>query len=354
MITPSQASGEANRRILVTGGLGFIGFHLCSQLLQRYPSCSLTIVDNLCSTRIDYSSLQDRANIHIQDLRSYQPDSYHFTDVFHLASPVGSLGILERHGQIARDILDLADKASAIASASGASLLYLSSSEVYGRDGKHDENAEQIVPVRHGSRMEYALGKLTAEHVLTNLSDTGTHQLKIVRPFNVIGPWQDDALGFVVPKFFKAALAGDALPVHGDGQQTRSFCDVHDLVTGLIAVQESGTHGATYNVGNPNNLTTIKALAQTIVSICKSSSKLQFINPQEHFGPSYLEAYNKMPVIDRVQNDTGWTPECTLNDVLHRLLSFYQHQSFLSNRSANSNSETIVQRAKTTLQSANA
>ena len=312
-----------SRHFLVTGGLGFIGLHLCKELLTRYTDCQLSIVDNLSSTKTDYSCLLHRADIHVMDLRDYSPGNARFTDVFHLASPVGSVGILERHGYIASDILELAHRASELAGSSHARLLYLSSSEVYGRDGKHDEYAEQIVPVRYGSRMEYALGKLTAEHVLLNLADSGKHQLRIVRPFNVVGPWQDERLGFVVPQFFKAALSGRPVPVHGDGLQTRSFCDVQDLVSGLIAVNEQGESGATYNVGNPDNLTTIKDLASRIISLCQSDSRIEFINPREHFGKHYLEAYNKMPVINKVMAATAWRPANSLEDVLLRLKHFY-------------------------------
>lgn len=331
MKTTAAPSSPSDRHFLVTGGLGFIGIHLCHALVARYRECQLTIVDNLSSTIVDYSSLKHRADIHLVDLRHYcqLPDSRatRFTDVFHLASPVGSLGILDSHGHIATDILELAHIASDIAANNSARLLYLSSSEVYGRDGRHDESAEQIVPVRYGSRMEYALGKLTAEHTLKNLADEGMHSLRIVRPFNVVGPWQDKRLGFVVPQFFQAALANKPLPVHNNGLQTRSFCDVEDLVAGLIAVNEKGREGETYNVGNPDNLTTIKELAERIVSVCESDSAIGFVDPQLHYGKHYLEAYNKMPVIHKVHTDTQWQPHHGLNEILHRLKRFYEEQS---------------------------
>jgi len=320
-------TGTEKRHFLVSGGLGFIGIHLCQSLLNRYAHCQLSIVDNLSSTKTDYSSLEPHADIHITDFRDYKPPTRGITDVFHLASPVGSLGILEKHGHIASDILELAHCASDIAASHGARLLYLSSSEVYGRDGEHSEDAQQIVPARYGSRMEYALGKLTAEHVLTNLADAGSHQLRIVRPFNVVGPWQDERLGFVVPHFFKAALTGNALTVHDNGMQTRSFCDVRDLVAGLLAIHEKGTPSATYNVGNPNNRTTIKALAEEIVRVCDSDSPIQHIDPRTRYGGRYLEAYNKMPVIKRAIKDTGWQPMHALDDILKNLKTFYIDQN---------------------------
>lgn len=317
------------RRILVTGGLGFIGVHLCESLLQHFPDAELTIVDNLSSTRVDYRSLVPRATIYIQDLRDFTPTAPDFDDIFHLASPVGSLGILERHGHIASDILELAHVASDLAASSHADLLYLSSSEVYGRDGEHDESAEQRVPDRRGSRMEYALGKLTAEHVLYNLADAGTHRVRIVRPFNVTGRWQSEALGFVIPRFFRSALDGSPLQVHGSGRQTRSFCDVTDLAEGVLAVQYQAPAGLTYNIGNPDNRIDIATLAHRIHALCDSSSTVAFIDPEQVYGAQYLEAYNKMPVIERAVSLTSWRPRKSLDDILADLHRFHRTNLFI-------------------------
>lgn len=312
-----------SKRILVTGGLGFVGYHLCEALLGIYPNCELTIVDNLSSTKLDYQSLVGRAEIHIIDLRSFSPIQFNFDEIYHLASPVGSLEILKRHGYIASDILELAHVANELAARSSAKLLYLSSSEVYGRDGQHAESSDQIVPDRRGTRMEYALGKLTAEHVLLNLADNHQHSIRIIRPFNVVGRSQSDALGFVVPTFFKAALKGAPLLVHGNGKQTRSFCAVEDLVAGLLAVQHGGQQSTIYNVGNPYNKTSILELAESIKKVCNSTSEITLIDPMQRYGPHYLEAYNKMPVIDRVAEHTGWTPQISLQSILSRLLAHY-------------------------------
>lgn len=314
------------KRILVTGGLGFVGFHLCEALLDSYPNCELTIVDNLSSTRLNYNSLIGRADIHIEDLRSYSFNGAKFDEIYHLASPVGSLKILENHGHIASDILELAHLSSDLAARNSAKLLYLSSSEVYGRDGQHNESADQIVPNRRGTRMEYALGKLTAEHVLLNLADNNSHTVRIIRPFNVIGKHQGEELGFVVPGFFNAALQGRPLLVHGDGRQTRSFCAVDDLVLGLMAVQNRGQPSTVYNVGNPYNKITILKLANDIKALCGSQSEIKLIDPTVRYGRHYLEAYNKMPEISKMEKHTGWTPNLSLQKILVSLLNYYSEQ----------------------------
>lgn len=312
------------KRILVTGGLGFIGYHLCKRLLEVEPESKIVVVDNLSSTRLDYSDLTGRLRVIAQDAQSLPDDMGTFDEVYHLASPVGSLGILKKSGWIARDILGLADKAARIASRSRSRLLYVSSSEVYGRDGQHRESSEQVVPCKRGARMEYALGKLTAEHVLLNLAEEGSFELRIVRPFNAMGEWQSSALGFVIPKFFEAALAGRDLQVYGTGKQLRSFCHVCDLVNGIIQVQAKGQMNNVYNVGQPDNVITIEELALLIRSLCQSRSEVRHVDPVNLYGKRYLEAFDKVPDITKAIEDTGWKPNIRLKSGLERILRHYR------------------------------
>lgn len=320
------------KRILVTGGLGFIGYHLCKRLLEVEPESRIVAVDNLSSTRLDYFDLIGRVRIITEDAQFLADDLDSFDEVYHLASPVGSLGILEKSGRIARDILGLADKAARIASRSKSRLLYVSSSEVYGRDGQHKESSEQIVPCKRGARMEYALAKLTAEHVLLNLAAEGSFELRIVRPFNAMGEWQSSLLGFVVPKFFEAALAGRDLQVFGTGKQVRSFCHVSDLVNGIIQIQAKGHLNHVYNLGQPNNVITIEELAHFIRELCKSSSKIHHVDPVNLYGKHYLEAFDKVPDIAKATEHTGWKPNIGLESGLERILS--HHRTLIEQRAS--------------------
>ena len=313
-----------HRSILVTGGLGFIGSHLCRKLLDQQPGLELTIVDNLSSTQIDYSDLKGRARIFIQDLLDFRPGSQKFQEIYHLASPAGSLGILARNGYIAREILALTHKAAALALASKAQLLFVSSSEVYGQDGVHREDADKIVPERRGTRVEYALGKLLSEHVLFNLALEHDLQFKICRPFSVIGAGQCSRIGFVVPTFFERALAGQDIPTFYGGAQRRSFCHVSDAVAGLVTVQQLGRPGHIYNIGNPGAVTSICGLAERIVRLCSSSSKIVAVDPQHLYGKQYLEAFEKIPDVAKVRQDTGWEPKLDLDASLKEVLGCYQ------------------------------
>ena len=178
------------KRILITGGLGFLGQHLARYLLRTDPGCQLTIIDNLSSSEIDYGWLQNRAEILIADFRTVSLAGRRFSRIYHLASPVGSLGILTRSGYVAKEITDLALRAGELAADNGAAILYVSSSEVYGKAGLQWEGDELAVPVQTGTRMEYSLGKLAGEHFLGNLAARFGFRLTVVRPFNALGKCQ--------------------------------------------------------------------------------------------------------------------------------------------------------------------
>jgi nucleoside-diphosphate-sugar epimerase len=306
-------------KILITGGLGFLGHHLCKRLLAAQPDCQLTLVDDLSSSRIDYSWLIGKAEIRIEDFLASDFRNHRFDRIYHLASPVGSLGILGRSGYVAKSIMDLALCAGELAAAYGTSLLYVSSSETYGKSGWQDENDELVIPVRTGTRMEYSLGKLSGEHLLKNLSQRLKFRLTIVRPFNILGEFQSSRIGFVVPTFFEQAMQGRPLSLFYGGEQFRCFCHAEDMAEGLILVQEKGGFGETYNLGNPANKTTIRGLAEKIRDLCGSISPLESVDPDERFGSQFIEAPPKQPVISKAMKHLGWMPRIDLDSALERI-----------------------------------
>jgi len=307
------------KKILITGGLGFLGQHLTRYLLRTDPGCRLTIIDNLSSSEINYGWLLSHAEILTADFRTISLANKRFSHIYHLASPVGSLGILTRSGYVAEEITDLALRAGELAADNGAAVLYVSSSEVYGKAGVQREDDELAVPVRTGTRMEYSLGKLAGEHLLRNLAARFGFRLTVVRPFNALGEGQSAQIGFVVPTFFRNALAGKPLPLFNGGNQMRCFCHAEDVARGLVAIQERGKDCHTYNLGNPGNAVTIRELAMRIRELCASHSPLEIVDPTQRFGAHYLEASEKSPCIDKIKADTGWTPAIDLDAALTRV-----------------------------------
>lgn len=303
--------------VLVTGGLGFIGSQLVRRLLER-PNTRVTVIDDLSGTKTEWADIDahPQSRVIIEDLCSIKPGETSYDEVWHLASPVGSVGIIGAAGTIASDILDVSAHAHALAAPSRAPLLYVSSSEVYGADGRHDEESDLVVAHRRGARMEYAIGKLGAEHVLYNLSVDSGVPLRIVRPFNCAGPGQSQELGFVLPTFVAAAIDGRSLPVHGDGSARRAFCHVHDMVEGLMAVQDRGRSQQIYNVGQADGALTILELAQRVIDRLESSSTITHVDPNIAYGKHWLDAFDKVPSIDRVVADAGWMPSRTLENII--------------------------------------
>jgi nucleoside-diphosphate-sugar epimerase len=301
-------------KILVTGGLGFMGYHLVELLIESNPADEIHIVDDLSSTKTDFKRFKDKAKINIQDLRDYSP-KLEFDRIYHLASPVGSLGILFRNKSIALDILELADKAVRTPLSKNGRMLYVSSSEIYGQNGARTETDDQVVRFQQGPRMEYALGKLSAEHMLLNHCNKSGTDLRIIRPFNAIGMYQSADLGFVIPRFFSAALRGEPITVYGDGTQRRAFCHATDIVSGIHTVMENGSSGEIYNVGNDGNIISISQLALKIKEICKSKSEIINVNPQDLHGKEYLEAFEKIPNLSKISS-LGWKAKIDLEKAL--------------------------------------
>lgn len=223
-------------------------------------------------------------------------------------------------------ISDLAIRAAEIAADSKASLLYVSSSETYGKSGLQLESDNLLIPVSFGARMEYMLGKLSAEHMIHNMSIRHGFRMTTVRPFNIIGEHQSSRIGFVVPTFIENALKNKPLPVFYGGLQTRCFCYVEDMVDGLIAVQENGKNRETYNLGNPYNETSILNLGQKIKNICNSSSAIESVIPENIYGKTFIEASSKKPSIEKINLHTGWKPETDLDSALLKIATCYKNE----------------------------
>jgi UDP-glucose 4-epimerase len=330
--------------ILVTGGYGFLGGHLVETLLAE-PENRVFVLDDL-SRKHSVTELlglmqvlpgEPRfAQMSIQqflagaDIRGHWYHKYGpFQEIYHLASPVGPVGLLDGGGTIASrivaDTLDLA----LMAHEDGARLLFVSTSETYG-GGVAGECAETMpcrIPIHPSPRLEYALGKLAAEVALVNRAARIGLHTTIVRPFNIAGPRQSPVGGFALPRFITQALAGDPLTVFGDGTAVRAFTHVLDIVDGMRLVMERGRSGAVYNLGRPENKITIRALAGRVIAATRSDSVIEHVNPQDLFGPDYAEANDKFPDIAKAKEDLGYNPMRTLDQVIADTIAYWKGEA---------------------------
>jgi UDP-glucose 4-epimerase len=311
---------KKNSNVLVTGGMGFIGKYLTRKLLSE-TSYQITIVDNLSSSILDREIADhSRVSFYCEDFETWIPEHNNFKQIYHLTSPVGPLGVLKYKGEIAGLILGQLYKGARLAQKSGAKLLEISTSEVYGshpedeEDGQR-EDIQKIVPADLTVRLEYGVAKLLCEIVLKNLARDTSLNYVCVRPFNIVGPKQNGDLGFIIPRFIEQSLSGKPFTVYGDGSQKRTFTHVSDFVDAIYLLMENKNSFEVYNVGNPKNISTILDLAIQLKESLKSDSEISFINPETIY-KDFAEAWNKIPNIDRIKSDVGWSPKYDLAYIL--------------------------------------
>ncbi len=263
-------------RVVVTGGAGCIGSHLCSRLLD--DGHEVVAVDNLITgNRRNVAHLLGRPDFSFLERDVVQPLDLQAEAVFHLASPASPRGYLDHPVETAlvnslgtHQLLETAGRC-------GARFLLASTSESYGDPLEHPQREDywgHVNPV--GIRSCYDESKRFAEALTMTYVRSRGLDARIVRIFNTYGPHFDPNDGRLVPNFIVQALSGQPVTVYGDGSQTRSLCYVDDLVDGILSLMfANGLRGEVVNLGNPEEHTILE-YAQLIRQLCNSSSELLF------------------------------------------------------------------------------
>jgi UDP-glucose 4-epimerase len=317
-------------RVIVTGGLGFIGSFVSESCAAR--GAKVTIVDSGVSSVCEASELDaphgsiKHVAASVEDYLSSHPSLAGFDQVIHCASYVGPAALLEHSGRIGPAIVRATAAMIEACVAADIPLVNFSSAEVYGRSGLLFEGSDVRVPAHYSTRIEYALGKLTAEAMCINSKDRGLRSV-VLRPFNVAGPRQSRFGGFVLPTFVQQALAGRPLTVFATGRQKRAFCAVSDLCRFIHDYLDDVAfdNPRIYNVGNPANTIEISDLAARVNEMVGSSSEIVFADARAIYGPGYEEAesFEKLPDISSALA-LGWTPEVTLDELLEDTIAYYR------------------------------
>ena len=299
---------------LVTGGAGFLGSHLCDELLAR--GNRVICVDNL-----ETGSLENIAHIRTPDFAALNIDitEPYFVDepvdfVYHFASPASPIDYLRLPLHTLKVGSYGTHHTLGLAKEHRARFLLASTSEVYGDPHEHPQRESywgHVNPI--GPRGVYDEAKRYAEALTMAYHRQQGVDTAIVRIFNTYGPRMRPFDGRAIPTFVRQARAGLPITVFGDGSQTRSFCFVSDLIRGLIALSESGYHDPV-NIGNPDEFTLL-SLAEIVLELTKSSSPIVYAelpvdDPQQ-----------RRPDISRAQELLAWTPEFSLRDGLELTLA---------------------------------
>jgi len=297
-------------KILIIGGLGFIGSHFVDYLKDK----DLTIVDPaVIKFRYQHEICEQHRVVRakIQDINGFFDKSFDL--IVHCGNPVGILNILNYSHNLVSEIVMPTLSALKLSDF----VIYFSSSDIYGKNGYLSETDTCNVEVSDYPRRSYQIGKIAAEQIVISSSPGSL----IIRPFNIIGNRQLENLGFVVPRFIKSIINNQPVEIFYDGTQSRAFMDVQDLVEGTIHLLNTGKVGI-FNIGNPQNLISITEMADLIALLMgKPNHPKTFINPEQKY-KGFLEGYNKLPVIDKIQQ-TGWMPKISLQQSLRGIIKCY-------------------------------
>jgi nucleoside-diphosphate-sugar epimerase len=323
-------SDSTGRRIMVTGGLGFVGSFITEAFAQRGDS--VTVVDSCVSSVIEAEELKapqgsvEFVGESVEDYLIKLGSLDGFDMVVHCASYVGPASILQYAGQLGPAIVNTTSMVIEKCILADIPMVNFSSAEIYGKSGLLQEDGDIRVPPYFNPRIEYALGKLTAESMCMNSKDRGLRSATI-RPFNVAGPRQSRFGGFVMPTFVQQALEGRPMTVFASGLQKRAFLSVTDLCRFVTDHLDDAAfrNPKVYNVGNPHNETEVYALAERIKVATGSESDIIYADSTAIYGPQYEEAesFEKLP---EIKNDAslGWQPKVTLEELIDETISYYR------------------------------
>lgn len=307
------------RSILVTGGAGFLGSHLCDRLIERGDE--VICVDNFFTGRrenIQHLIGHPRFELVRHDI--VHPLYLEVDQIYNMACPASppayqynAIKTIKTSTLGMVNILGLAKRCR-------ARVLQASTSEVYGDPEVHPQKEDywgHVNPI--GPRSCYDEGKRVAESLCINYHHSNNVDVRIIRIFNTYGPRMDPNDGRVISNFITQALRGESLTVFGDGQQTRSFCYVDDLIEGIIRMMDQDQEIGPVNLGNPVEYTMLQ-LAEEVLKGVGSSAKLAHLElPKD-------DPKQRCPDISRAKKLLNWSPQIPLKEGLQKTIAYYREQ----------------------------
>jgi nucleoside-diphosphate-sugar epimerase len=317
-----QALGLPSVKALVTGGAGFIGSHLSELLLAQ--GHEVWALDDLSTGAIEnIQHLREREDYHLVVDSVLSPSVvnelvYKCDVVYHLAAAVGVRLIVEQPVRTLVTNVQGTETVLEYSNRFGKRVLIASTSEVYGDHREERPLTEQdrrIYGPTTEKRWGYADSKAMDEFLALAYHQERGLDCVIVRLFNTVGPRQSGQYGMVIPRFVQRALTGTPLEVHGDGNQTRSFCHVQDTIQALTALMDSGISGEIFNVGGTDRISILE-LADRVRAATGSDSGLTFVPYNEVYGQGIEDTLHREPSIDKIGAAIGWRPTRSLEQIL--------------------------------------
>ena len=311
-------SGHPHKQVLVTGGAGFLGSHLCEVLVEEGED--VLCLDNFYTgSRANIQHLLGKPNFELLRHDVTFPLYIEVDEVYNLACPASPIHYQHDPVQTTKTSVHGAINMLGLAKRTGAKILQASTSEVYGDPEEHPQSEHywgHVNPI--GPRSCYDEGKRCAETLFFDYRRQHNLPIKVARIFNTYGPRMHPDDGRVVSNFIVQALKGESLTIYGDGSQTRSFCYVDDLVTGLIRLMrtEDDCTGPV-NLGNPGEFQ-IKQLAERVLALVGSRSNIIYKElPQD-------DPQQRCPDITLAKDRLNWQPSIALDDGLFRTVEYFR------------------------------
>lgn len=316
---------------LITGGAGFIGSHLAEKLLEQGDQ--VTIIDNLSTGRFEnIAHLEGAPGFHyaIEDIRHAAVMDRLVSEcdvIYHLAAAVGVFAIV--HSPI--DTLEVNVGGTEIVLQTARryrrKVLIASTSEVYGKGVKvpFSEDDDRILGPTTKSRWSYAASKELDEFLGLAYHKAAGLPITIFRLFNTVGPRQVGNYGMVVPRFVQWALKNEPIQVYGDGQQTRCFANVHDVVDAIATLgQARSCDGEVFNIGT-NEEVSIHDLAKKVKARAKSSSEIVFVPYDKAYEVGFEDMHRRVPDVRKIRAVTGWEPTTRLETTIDQIITYFQN-----------------------------
>jgi UDP-glucose 4-epimerase len=311
---------------LVTGGAGFIGSHLCGDLLSAghrvlvVDNLSTGRVENIAHLRNDPSFFFARASITdevVMDRMTSQADV-----IVHLAAAVGVQLIVSRPVHTIETNIMGCEAVLKLALRYGCRVLIASTSEVYGKGNRipFSEEDDVLLGATSKSRWSYAASKMVDEFL--GMAYHREYGLQVVpfRLFNTVGPRQTGRYGMVIPRFVRQALAGKPITIYGDGTQQRCFCDVRDVIRALSGLAtHNDAPGKVWNVGGTEEISILE-LAKRVKALSESDSTIEFVPYADAYAPGFEDMQRRVPDTTRIKGLLGWSADRKLDEILRDVI----------------------------------
>lgn len=317
-------------KILITGGAGFIGSHLAEKCLRE--GHTVTVIDDLST-----GSMDNIAGIYDHEAFDFVQDTVRNEStmcvlvekcdvVFHLAAAVGVQLIVDRPVHTIETNIHGTEVVLSMANRFRKKVLIASTSEVYGKSEAipFNEDDDTVLGSTRFSRWSYACSKAIDEFLGLAYQQQYGLPVVVVRLFNTVGPRQTGRYGMVIPRFVERALQNEPIQIYGDGQQTRCFCCVLDVIEGLMGLMQCPqAPGRVFNIGSPEEIS-IGALARKIIEMTGSQSRQEYLSYEQAYGQPFDDMRKRVPCLRRIQELIGYQPRYSLEQTLKLVIEDVQ------------------------------